>query len=106
MIYSSREVAYEKINDIIKSGNILCMCEVGRNGIVGKIIGVSYSEDGLRGIANKSGRYLYTGATNFSDAKKLPKSRNIVTQKFVPSAKPTKEEVLWIDKSYRLLNIR
>ena len=104
MFYTNKAVAYEKINNIIKDSNIVCMKERGdrRN----KILGVSYSEDGLRGVANKSGRFPYSGATNVKDAYKMPRNRNIVVEKFVPSERPTKEETLWIDKSYRLLNVR
>lgn len=105
MYYTNKNAAYEKIHDKIKESNIVCMRESSKWGI-GKIVGVSYTEEGLRGVANKSGRYIYSGAANLADAYKLPRARNIVVQKFIPSDKPTKEEVLWIDKSYRLLNIR
>lgn len=105
MFFDNKAAAYEKMDNIIKSGNIICMREVNNKGIVGKIMGVSYTEEGLRGIANKSGRFIYSGATNVKDAYKAPKASNVVVEKFVPSSRPTKEEVLWIDKSYRLLNI-
>jgi hypothetical protein len=106
MFYTNKVAAYEKINDVIKSGGIMCMREIGRNGVVGKIIGVSYTEEGLRGIANKSSKYPYSGVNNIKDAYKAPKASNIKVEKFIPSDIPSKEEVLWIDKSYRLLNIR
>lgn len=105
MFYTNKAAAYEKINSIIIQGGIMCMREVGRNGVIGKIIGVSYSEDGLKGVANKSGRFPYSGATSIKEAYKLPKARNIMVQKFIPSSSPPKEEILWIDKSYRMLNI-
>lgn len=105
MYYTNKNAAYEKIHDRIKESSIVCMRESNRFG-VGKIMGVSYSEEGLRGVANKSGRYIYSGAANLKDAYKLPRARNIIVEKFIPNDKPTKEEVLWIDKSYRLLNIR
>jgi len=105
MFFDNKAAAYEKIDNIIKSGNIMCMREVNNRGVVGKIMGVSYTEEGLRGQANKSGRYIYSGATNIKDALKAPKAPNVKVEKFIPSTRPTKEEILWIDKSYRLLNV-
>ena len=106
MFYTNKAAAYEKINTTIIAGGIMCMREIYNNGVVGKIIGVSYTEDGLKGIANKAGRYPYSGAMSIKEAYKLPKSRNIKIDKFIPNSNPSKEECLWIDKSYRLLNIR
>ena len=110
MFFENKGVAYAIIHKKIIDSNISCMREVyldkktGKK-IKGKIMGVSFTEEGLRGSSNKMGRYSYTGATNVIDAYKLPRSKRIVVETFIPSEKPTKEEALWIDKAYRLVNI-
>lgn len=95
----NRENAYYFIREKIKSNNIVCL----KNG--NKILGVSYTEDGLRGIQNKTGRYPYSGATNVKDAYKKPKLKWLKVEKFEPKEYASKEESLWIDKAYRLVNM-
>lgn len=70
-----------------------------------KLLGVALSEEGLRGIANKTGRYLYTNATKLNDAYKMRKLPWLKVEKYIPSERPDKNESLWLDKCYRLVNM-
>jgi len=110
MFFENKGVAYEIIQKKIIENKIPCMREVYYDRkkkclTKGKIVGVSLTEGGLRGVANKTGRYCYTGATNIADAYTKPRNKNIIVEMFIPNSKPTKEEALWIDKAYRLVNM-
>lgn len=100
MYFENKDTAMYIIREKIKANNIVCLKENN------KILGIALSEEGLRGIANKSGRYLYTGATNLKDAYKKPKLRWLKVEKFVPNEFPTKNESLHADHAYRLVNIQ
>jgi len=51
-----------------------------------KPLGINFTEDGLRGIANKNGVYLYCEGrvTNYNTARKARKSPNVIVERFIP----------------------
>jgi len=100
MRYFDRETAYYIIREKVKANNVVCLKD-NKN----KVLGIALSEDGLRGIANKTGRYLYTNATKLQDAYKMRKLPWLKVEKYIPSDRPSKEESLWLDRAYRLCSM-
>lgn len=51
-----------------------------------KPLGISYTEEGLRGVANKNGVYLYCKGrvTDFNRARKEEISPNVIVEQFQP----------------------
>ncbi len=74
-----------------------------------KPLGISYSEDGLRGVANKNGVYLYCEGrvTNFNTAKTAKRSSDVVIERFIPRDFNNKAlastEIHWALAASRLL---
>jgi hypothetical protein len=73
-------------------------------------LGISFSEEGLRGIANKNGVYLYCeGRVNsFNKAKEAKRSKNIIVERFIPLNEPNNPklmsmEVHWATAAKRML---
>lgn len=71
----------EEIKQVIANGNLRVLRDAKTN----QALGVSYTEDGLKTIANKTGRYLYfknvTKATQIAHGKK---SNRVYSEKFIP----------------------
>lgn len=95
----------KEIVEFISNNNLLIM----RDKKTHKGLGISYSEDGLRTIANKNGVYLYCKGrvNNLSDALKAPKSENVIIEKFIPqnfnNEQLNKCEMLWVDSALKKL---
>lgn len=70
------------LRSIITSANLVAL----RDKTTNKCLGVSFSEEGLRGLANKNGVYLYCHGriSNFNEARTAPRSSNVIVEKFVP----------------------
>ena len=100
MRYNDKETAYYIIREKVKASNIICLKD-NRN----KVLGIALSEEGLRGIANKTGRYLYSNSTNLKDAYTKKKLPWLKVEKYMPSEYPSKEESLWLDRAYRLISM-
>lgn len=76
-------------------------------------LGVSFTEEGLRGIANKNGIYLYCdGRVNsFNEARTARKNPNIIVERFIPREYPnnpklTTAEIHWTNQAKRYLRIK
>lgn len=71
-----------ELKDLISSANLVAL----RDRKTDKCLGVSFTEEGLRGLANKNGVYIYCKGrvTNFSEAKRAERNPNVVVEKFVP----------------------
>lgn len=75
----------QEYNIYIKNLIIKADLKVLRDKSSGMALGVSYTEDGLKTIANKSGRYLYfRNVTNIKDIPKGIKNNRVIVEKFVP----------------------
>jgi len=70
------------LKSVISEANLVAL----RDKITNKCLGVSFSEEGLRGLANKNGVYLYCKGrvNNFNEAKTAQRSPNVIVEKFVP----------------------
>jgi len=95
----------EKVKDAIVNSNLMIM----RDKKTLKGLGVAYTEDGLRTIANKNGIYLYCqGRVNsLQDAYKAKQSYNVIVEKFIPrefnNPQLQKCEMHWIEAGYKKL---
>lgn len=51
-----------------------------------KALGISFTEEGLRGVANKNGIYLYckNRTSNFNEARTAQRSPEVIVEKFTP----------------------
>ena len=73
-------------------------------------LGVSFTEEGLRGVANKNGVYLYCDGrvNNFIKARNARKSPNIIVERFIPRDYPNNPklasaEIHWVNAAKRYL---
>ncbi len=73
-------------------------------------LAVSFSEEGLRGKANKMGVYQYCQGrvTNFNEARTAKKNPNVIVERFIPRNYPDNPkmetaEILWINNAKKLL---
>lgn len=94
------------VRDLLSKNPILIM----RDKKTLKPLGISYSEDGLRGIANKNGIYLYCEGrvTDFKAAKTAKKSSNVLVERFIPrnfnNKALTTNELHWCIQAKHLIN--
>jgi len=105
--------ARENLNqEILKAKQLLNKnpMVIMRDKYTNKPLGVSFTEDGLRSIANKNGVYLYCKGrvNNLNDALKSEKNPNIIVERFIPKEYPnnrslTTAEILWINKAKHMI---
>lgn len=98
------------INDdtrkFIESNDILVL----RDATTKRALGVAYSEDGLRAIANKNGVYLYCQGrvTDYFKARTAPKASNVLVEKFMPknflNPSLATSEIAWVLAAEKKLN--
>lgn len=75
-----------------------------------KPLGINFTEEGLRGIANKNGVYLFCEGrvTNYNDALKARKSPNVIIERFIPrefkNNSMVTAEIHWANHAKRLLS--
>jgi len=71
----------EEVRQLIASNNL----RVLRDKSTHKALGISYTEDGLKTIANKMGKYIYFSNVNkLQDISKGKKSDKVYSEKFIP----------------------
>ena len=95
--YSEKEYHDFVKQEVVKE-NLLVLREKG----TGKALGVSYTEDGLKTLANKTGRYIYfKNVNNIKDIPKGIKSDKVYVEKFIPrefnNSFLNKTEAHWIE---------
>lgn len=76
--------------------------KVLREKSTGKALGISYTEEGLKTIANKTGRYVYfTNVTNIKNISLGKKSNKVYVEDFVPRTfsnnQLNKAEIHWLE---------
>lgn len=104
--FKVKKMIREEVKQIISQNNF----RVLRDKKTHKALGIAYSEDGLKTIANKSGRYLYfDNVTSLKDIPKGHKSNRVYSEKFIPrefsDSSLRSAEMHWIEtalhKSYK-----
>lgn len=95
--YSQQEYYNYIKNLVIKAG-----LKVLREKSTSKALNVSYTEEGLKTTANKTGRYVYfSNVTNIKDLPMGKKSNKIYVEDFVPRTftnnQLNKAEIHWLE---------
>jgi len=100
-------VIEERVKELIETNDLVVLRSKKDN----KALGVAYTEDGLKSIANKLGIYIYCKGrvNNYARALQTPINDNVYVEKFIPrdfeNNMLAKCEIHWVNAAkYKLYN--